>query len=426
MPDLTETILPQLRANHLPGLALGGEPVYPDYNGGSILNLPPTICQLLGAPPLGETTLYPAYLKEIAGQTDNVIMILIDALGFLRFRDWLEKGIAPLWNNLLNQGVLAPLTSITPSTTSSALTTLWTGRSAATHGIMGYENWLKEYGIVANMILHTPITYQGDIGGLRRAGFDPNSFLNLPTLGQHLLAHGIETHAFLHRNIAHSGLSRMHLDGAQISPFSTPPELFINLRHLLTLNPHQRKFIWIYWGEVDHYSHFYGPDDERVAAEFAAFSNSLERDFLKPMGSRKRGDTLLMLTADHGMISTPQRPELDLRAHPELDDCLHILTGENRIMYLYIRPGYVEKVEAYFANQLGGKFDLLTPTQALESGIFGPGSYHPRLHQRIGDRIAIARGNNYLWWGNKENHLRGRHGGLTADEMLVPFYAAFI
>lgn len=28
-----------------------------------------------------------------------------------------------------------------------------------------------------------------------------------------------------------------------------------------------------------------------------------------------------------------------------------------------------------------------------------------------------------MWWSEKENLLIGRHGGLSADEMLVPFLA---
>jgi len=57
-------------------------------------------------------------------------------------------GFNPVWKRLEQQGLLAPLTSIVPSTTAAALTSLWTGRSAAEHGIAGYELWLKEYGIV--------------------------------------------------------------------------------------------------------------------------------------------------------------------------------------------------------------------------------------------------------------------------------------
>ena len=78
----------------------------------------------------------------------------------------MSDGTAPVWSRLAEQGKLAAITSLVPSTTTAALTSLWTGRSPAEHGIVGYELWLKEYGVVSNMILHTPISFGNDAGSL--------------------------------------------------------------------------------------------------------------------------------------------------------------------------------------------------------------------------------------------------------------------
>ena len=86
--------------------------------------------------------------------------MLVDALSLHRLQRWMSDGTAPVWSRLAEQGKLAALTSITPSTTSAALTSLWTGRSPAEHGVVGYELWLKEYGVVSNMILHSPISFR--------------------------------------------------------------------------------------------------------------------------------------------------------------------------------------------------------------------------------------------------------------------------
>jgi hypothetical protein len=56
--------------------------------------------------------------------------------------------------------------------------------------------------------------------------------------------------------------------------------------------------------------------------------------------------------------------------------------------------------------------------------LFGPGRVHPDLKNRIGDLIAIARQEAYLWWANEDDFLLGRHGGLHPQDMLVPFLAA--
>jgi len=36
---------------------------------------------------------------------------------------------------------------------------------------------------------------------------------------------------------------------------------------------------------------------------------------------------------------------------------------------------------------------------------------------------VISQRESYLWWSPKADHLFGRHGGFSADEMLVPFLA---
>jgi len=63
------------------------------------------------------------------------------------------------------------------------------------------------------------------------------------------------------------------------------------------------------------------------------------------------------------------------------------------------------------------------PAAALDSGLFGNGPHKENVRDRLGDLIAIARGDAYLWWAPKQNIMAGRHGGLSREEMLVPFYA---
>jgi len=46
------------------------------------------------------------------------------------------------------------------------------------------------------------------------------------------------------------------------------------------------------------------------------------------------------------------------------------------------------------------------------------------INNRIGDLTMIAKGHHYLWWADKENPLLGRHGGLSSQDMVVPFLAA--
>lgn len=430
MDNAVEACLHTLRQHRLPGLDLGNELIHPHYGGYSILNLPDSICGWLGVPGIGDRPLAGELLDSLGGEyrrgdIRRVILVLMDALAFHRLSRWMQQGSAPVWNALAERGLFAPITSITPSTTSSAITSLWTGRSPTEHGITGYEMWMKEYGIVANTILHMPISFKSDLGALGRAGFDPEKFIAFQMLGSHLASQGIKTYALQHHSIADSGLTRMLFKDVKVKAFSTAADLWINLRHLLESKPDERFYTWVYWDQVDYFGHFYGPDDERASAEFALFSRAMQQLLLDRLSPEARRDTLLILTADHGQIATRPDAHYDLSNHPNLLRRLHIYpTGENRLAYLHIRPGQTEAVREYLERTWPNQFTLIESAYAAEMGLFGPGKAHPGLQDRIGDYLAIARGEAYFWWANKEDRMAGRHGGLHPEEMLVPFLAA--
>jgi hypothetical protein len=422
MPDLTPQILPKIENHHLPGLEMPEEFITPQYEGQSILNIPASICHWMDIPGIGEGPLIPDILSPLGNGLRRVILILMDALALHRLRQWMADGSTPIWHTLTQDGLLAPLTSISPSTTSAAITTLWTGKGPAAHGIMGYEVWLKEYGIVTNMILHAPMSFQGDVGSLSKAGFDPEKFLPLPTFGPYLQRQGITPYAFQHRSIAHSGLSRMFQSEVEIHGFHTPADLWISMRQLVEHKPTERQYIWIYWGEYDGLSHHHGPDNERAQGEFAHFSKAFEKFFLDQLSSAARQDTLLILTADHGQIHTPLVANNALKNHPELNQYLHIKpTCENRMSFLYLRPGSEAAVRDYLQSNWPQGFTIFTRNEALEAGLFGPGQHHPGLQDRVGDLIVFPHEDAYLWWADKDDFMLGRHGGLHAEEMLVPF-----
>ncbi len=425
MLDLTPTLLPRLTSYRLPGFDLGDDFVYPHYHGGSILNVASTICGLfdipgLGAPPLMDEITTP--LKGLIPNVKRVILVLMDALALHRFQRWLGEGVVPLWGDLLDQGLLAPLTSVVPSTTSCALPSIWSGLSPAQHAMVGYELWLKEYGVVANMISHSPFSTPGS---LEKAGFKPEEALPGTTLGTHLANHGIQAHAFQHYTIAHSGLSRMFYKDTKIHAFGSSVEMAVTLRQLIETHPRERQMIGVYWGNVDHSSHLYGPDHEQPQAEFIQFSSVLRDLMVNKLSPALRKETLVLLMADHGQITTRKDPHFDLKNHPNLSRRLPMYpTGENRLIYFFIRPGQTEAVREYLDRTFMKQFTLVEPGYAIEAGLFGPGTPHPRLRDRVGDLIAIPRGDTYLWWGQTENPIFGRHGGMGAQEMLVPFAAA--
>lgn len=396
----------------------------PNYAGFGLANLTPSISHWLGGPDLSAPVFADAILNHFAPRYKRVVLLLVDALGYNQLIELMERGQADFWQRNLAKAILLPITSISPSTTSTALTTIWTGTTPQEHGIIGYEMWVKSLSMVINTILHSPITFSGDVGGLARAGFDPADFLGMSPLGEQFATRGIETHAFVPASIANSGLSRMHHIGSQLHGYTAESDLLANLRDLLNSRPNNPKFVYAYWSLVDSLMHHYGTYNERVTEQFRSFSDAFERILLAKLEPWAREDTLFLLVADHGSVETPYDPKYDLRTHPDLMNMLVMQpTCEGRLPYLYLKPGEEEAVRQYFEHAWPGQFSLITRQQVLGSGLLGRGTPHSDLENRIGNLAAIPHGKAYLWWVNKPNVMRGRHGGLHPDEMLVPLYA---
>jgi hypothetical protein len=423
MIDLIDQYIPKIKTQKSSHLELGNAMIHPYYSGRSVLNLPSSLNKWFNVADLAHPPLDLPELDAIGQGINQVIVLLIDAVSLQRFKTWIIKTDHDFLSRM-SEALLFPLTSVVPSTTCAVLSTLWTGQSPSEHGILGYELFLKEYGLIANMITHSPASFEGRSGLLYQTGFNPEEVFTVPTMGTHLSTAGVEAHAFLSRSILGSGLSQMHYASVEKHPFRTVTDLWVQARQLVENKPSSPKFIWIYYGAVDNYSHIYGPDSEHAEIEFVRLLNSMSESFLSNLQPETRKKTLLLILSDHGQIHTPNDPLYDLSNHPTLIDHLHIYpTGENRLAYFYVKPRQVEAVQEYVKRTWPGKFQCIPASLALESGLFGPGTPAQESPSRIGDLIVIGQDDAYLWWSQKPNHLLGRHGGLSEEEMVVPLLA---
>ena len=91
MSAITPEILSRIKAYRLPGLELDGDFIHPDYLGGSILNLPSSICQWLDVEPLGVAPLRHELTATVSNGIRRVVLVLVDALALHRLRSLLRR-----------------------------------------------------------------------------------------------------------------------------------------------------------------------------------------------------------------------------------------------------------------------------------------------------------------------------------------------
>jgi hypothetical protein len=400
-------------ASWLPGL------VTPDYAASCISNLPGAIAGLFGAPAPGEGRL-PIALSDSAPR--RVLLIVLDAFGldlFLR-----SVPVVPPLARLVEQGSVIPLTSVFPSTTNVALTSLYTGMTPVEHGMVGLLVYLRQLGVIANL-LRFHAAGEGMPETLTARGLDPRALCPVTTLFERLAAVGVPGVAVTRHSIHGTSLACIHHAGATVAAYLTSSDLCVTLRRLLEADGGPR-FVFAYWDLIDTLSHRYGPAADEVTAEVASFFASLEREVLEPLPAVARRETLLLIAADHGHVPMSGETGGTLEEYPEVRECLMMPpTGGARYPYFTALPGRAAELREHL-RALAGPFTLLDADHALERGLFGPGSVDAEVRSRIGDVIGLATGEAALWRPETPleiRRVRGLHGGLSDPEMLVPLLA---
>ncbi|MGD1996326.1 MAG: alkaline phosphatase family protein [Anaerolineae bacterium] len=422
--SLTTEVEQTLHSHHLPNLEEYLPPdtfVMPHYEGYSIANVPATAAALLGvemssaAPPLPDHV-----WSDLSDDVRCVVLILIDAVGYLQLRSLLSGGDS-LFHQLAKAGRFLPITSVFPSTTVSALTTFQSGRTPLGHGFLGTKLLLSEQGVLANMLRLTPSAHSRP-RELLDWGWEPEQFVTGPSLAEELASCSVQSVAHTYLPHTRGGLAPIFLRGiAEMRGHVGFSDLWINLRNTLIERQGERLFAWAYWGGFDTVAHLYGPDAEACRAELRHVGRALEEDFLAALPAAARQGTLLMVMADHGQTTVSPQRVVSLSDHPALKRMLLLPpAGESRAAYLYVQPGQAKALRAYVAEHLADRFILLEMEQAIGAGLFGSDEVTPALRARLGDFLLLARDDSRLIVGEERTPLQGHHGGLTAEEMLVP------
>ena len=418
------------RADGLFAEDIAGEFVIPAYDGRSLVNIPATLALLLGQRVEGMAApLEPVYWRGLRLGARRIVLVLLDALGHLQLHDVLQERPDCLWGRMAQRGRLLPMTSVCPSTTAAALATLATGRAPIAHGLLGYELWLREYGVLSEMLGAKPVYGTGK-ETLLDWGLVPETFLPLPSLGTRLGQAGIRTTAVIRDKFVRGVLTRMCYRGFDriLGHTNDATDLWDVALRALRNSPwgaDEPELLFVYWGGIDKVVHKKGAVDPAWRQALREVTDACEQRFLNLLEPREREGTLFLMIADHGFVDTPSELAHDVETDPVLRERLMIPhSGESRFAYLHLLdPDRCESVVA-IRRALGPDYVVCQSEEAIRAGLFGDASEAmSEARARLGHLCVIARDRHYLDRQEKRLKMRGRHGGLTPEEMLVPWLA---
>jgi hypothetical protein len=372
----------------------------PDYSGGSLVNLIASIVAARGGKALH------APLASIAAselrEARNIVLLIVDGLG----DNYLVRRGA---GGELAKRRRAALTSVFPSTTASAITTTYTGRTPLEHGLTGWFTYFGEAGCVSAAL---PFRSRGDYLPLARRGVTPEQIYVCDSIFQSVTE---VSFVVTYKDIIDSEYNVRHCRGAQRSAYETLDELVAAIETAVKRND-QRKFVYAYWPVYDMVSHRYGAGSAEAFGEFSKMDAAFGELLARLAGT----DSVVIATADHGFIDVA--PEESLELPPSLASLLRFpLCGERRVAYCHVHDpaAFIEKARDW----LGERADVLPSRRLVDEGWLGPGAPHPRIDERIGDVVLVMRGRYTVkdWTPGESRHLHiGNHGGTSEDEMLIP------
>ncbi len=363
-------------------------PILPDWDGPCIHRVVPTLLGHLAHP--GEVPL-PPWFPAAVGGARQIVLLVLDGLGAEQLRE--RSALAPV----LRSATGTAITTVAPSTTACALTTLVTGRTPAEHGVVGYRVALD--GEVMNVLQWT---IRGVDARMRVPAPEFQPFESFP--GSTGLVPVVTRYDY-----GPTGFTAAHLGHVELHRWHTPAGLVTAVGRLAAAGA---PFVYAYYEGIDKIAHArgLGPyyDDELRATD------RLVADVLDvlPAGA------VLVVTADHGQVDVGGSVEV---FGPDIMAGLSLISGEGRFRWLHVRPGAESDVLATATELYGHLAWVRTKGQIVEDDWLG-GVPSPAVAARLGD-IALVPfvATAFLDPADTgELRLQARHGSLTPAEMMVP------
>lgn len=328
--------------------------------------------------------------------SDSRVLLVLDGLG------WEQMKERPECVPTLGAMEGGPITSVAPSTTAAALTSITTGLTPGEHGIVGYRMMID--GEVLNTLRWGTKERQDCRRTVPPASLQPFD----PFVGQ--------TVDYVSRaEFRTSGFTGAHLRGSRLHGYRTTAVMLHEINRVVREGA---PFVYAYYDGIDKVAHEYGLGS--TYGDEVAFADRLVADLLGVLPA----GTELIVTADHGQV------DCGTALLPVDDSVLSFVaarSGEARFRWLHARPGagadlFESAVEAHSKHAW-----VATRDQILDEGWFGR-HVRDEVADRLGDVALLPF--EPIGFDDPDDGgpfpLIGRHGSLTAAEMLVPLVRATV
>jgi hypothetical protein len=364
--------------------------VLPDFGGACIANVVPA---LLGR---ADQANRPDWLPASAAAAGQIVLLVVDGLGWEQLRA--RPGLAPTLTAA--EGIERSITSVAPSTTACALTSITTGTLPYQHGVLGYR--LADGDEILNVLRwRIGSASPGDARRVEPAGrFQPLT----PFPGAAGAVPVVSRDEF-----GSTGFTAAHLGDSPLHGYRVPSSLPVEVGRLLRQG---EPFVYAYYDGIDKVAHGSG-----LGVHYDAELRAVDR-MVEDLVAELPPGAALVVTADHGQVDIG--PHLELLG-AEIMAGVRFLSGEGRFRWLHARDGAADDLLAMASERYGDTTWVVGREQMVDEGLFG-GPLTGAMAGRLGD-VALVPHAPIAFIDpadTGESRLQSRHGSLTGEEMLVP------
>lgn len=327
----------------------------------------------------------PASLRDV----DRVVVVVLDGLG--RHQLASRTALAPMLSSMESRTI----TTVCPTTTVTALTSIVTGATPGEHGLIGYR--IDFAGSVVQML-----RWADDRGDARRR-VPPDIVQPCPSFL------GMRIPVVSKAEFEGTAFTEAHLRGVSHHGWRAASSIAVDVAALLRSG---EKFVYCYYDGIDKIAHERG-----FGAHYDAELRTADR-LVADIAAAMPAGSALVVTSDHGQVHVGEATKF-------LDESVtrgvRHQSGEGRFRWLHVRDGAVDDVVAAARTMHGHEAWVMTRDEMLDGGWFGP-RVQPDVRRRCGDVAVIAHAD--VSFDDPAEHsafdLQCRHGALTDAEIDVP------
>jgi len=375
-------------------------PLLPAFGRGSIADVVPALlrhCIETSSADPSKRYALEDWMPEPVRHARQVVLLVLDGLGWHQLKS--HRFLAPT----LASGSGGAITSVAPSTTAVALTSIATGVPPCRHGVVGYRLMVRSSSGAPGIL--DVLRWSVDGRDARRE-VRPWEFQREPAF----LGHPVPV--VTRGDFAGTGFTELHFPRANARPWFVASTIAVEVAELLY---NGEPLVYAYYDGIDKIAHSTGLSDAYEAELRSADKLVAELLEVLPPGAA------LLVTADHGQVEVGPRM---LVAESELMDLVCFVSGEGRFRWFHAKDGAQQELLEGAKEAFGAHAWVLTKDQMEQEGWFG-GPLREETRELLGDVAVVAYEPVAVMDPAHTGETRqvGRHGSVTPEEMEVPLIA---